>query len=122
MTITEDDNTTLVNGSQILELARRCPLLLPDDRNEPISAHSPKNEEKGFKLKQLYALLNCSTIETINLGDTGMIFIIDEDSKFNADNKLNELATAIWYEHVPAAAGVDCLVGTVLLCETSLLK
>ncbi len=53
----------------------------------------PKNPATGFTLDELYALLNCSTVEIVYLRN-GTILIIDEDGKYTSKAK-NALATGV---------------------------
>ncbi|GAC1381795.1 MAG: hypothetical protein NVS3B25_33480 [Hymenobacter sp.] len=57
----------------------------------------------------------------VRIGDTGMIFIIDEEGAIKNDPHLNEFATILWRHHDPRAAG-QYLFGKVLLCPTECLK
>ena len=116
----EIPNEGVVSGDAVLELARKCPLLLPVDSGDYLEGVLPKNKSH-FKLKELYALLGCDMIEVVYLGDTGMIFIIDENGAINGDPQLNEFATVLWRHHEPNAAG-QYLFGKVILCPTECLQ
>lgn len=120
--MTESNETAtegVVSGDAVLELARKCPLLLPVSSDDTIVGHLPKNKSH-FKLKELYALLGCDMIEVVYLGDTGMIFIIDENGAINGDPQLNEFATVLWRYYEPLAAE-QFLFGKVILCPTECL-
>jgi hypothetical protein len=53
-------------------------------------------------------------IEMVTLPD-GRVFVVNEEGKLRG-LPMNRRATALWYEAVPAARGVDVLVGDVVLC------
>jgi len=123
MTMTESKETfteSIINGADVLEMARKCPLLLPVGNDDTIVGHLPQNKAH-FKLKQLYALLGCDMIEVVEIGDTGMIFIIDEEGAIKNEPQLNEFATVLWRHYDPRAAG-QYLFGKVLLCPTECLQ
>ena len=116
----ENATEQVVSGDAVLEMARKCPLVIPVDSGDYLEAVLPQNKTH-FKLKELYALLGCDMIEVVELGDTGMIFIIDEEGAINGDPQLNEFATVLWRHHDPRAAG-QYLFGKVLLCPTEYLR
>lgn len=123
MTMTESTEPTtesIVNGDDILNLARQCPLLLPVSSEDTVVGHLPKNK-KDFKLKELYALLGCNYIEVVHIGNTGMIMVIDEEGALADQPQLNEFATILWRHHDPRAAE-QYLFGKVILCPTECLK
>ena len=115
----ETHEESTINGGDTLELARQCPLLLPVSSEDTIIGHLPENNQ-NFELKELYALLECDTIEVVYLGDTGMIMIIDEEGALKNEPEFNEFATVMWRHYEPLAAGQH-LFGKVLLCPTECL-
>ena len=76
---------------------------------------SPQNG-RSFKLAELYALLECQTVEVVRLTPE-LILIIDDEGKFRNPAYLNLLATYLWYQHQPEARGQDSIVGRALLCH-----
>lgn len=81
---------------------------------------NPRNG-RSFKLAELYELLECDLVDVVRLTDE-LILIIDDESKFKQPCVLNLAATYLWYQHVPAARGVDSIVGRVILCHDSQFK
>ncbi len=82
------------------------------------TAPQPVNPKNGrsFKLAELYELLDCRHVDVVWLTPE-LILIIDDEGKFRNPAYRNALASAHWYEHVPAARGVDCIVGRAILCH-----
>ena len=78
----------------------------------------PINPRNGthFRLPELYAALDCQTVDVVRL-TPDLILIIDDESKFREPCYLNLLATYLWYQHVPEARGLDAIVGRVILCH-----
>jgi hypothetical protein len=78
-----------------------------------------------FKLAQLYALLDCETIEVIYLkhdtSDDDLIMIGDEEGRLVDDPELNAEATKIYRESWNVGAPYD-IVGNVILCKSKMLK
>ena len=71
---------------------------------------------RSFRLAELYTLLDCRTVDVVRLTPE-LILIIDDESKFRTPAYLNLLATYLWYQHQPAARGVDSIVGRAVLCH-----
>ena len=90
------------------------PQLLDPQGAEP----QPLNPRNGrsFKLAELYAALDCQTVDVVRL-TPDLILIIDDEGKFREPCYLNLLATYLWYQHVPEARGLDAIVGKVILCH-----
>ena len=76
---------------------------------------SPANG-RSFKLPELYALLDCQTVDVVRLTEE-LILIIDDEGKFRHPAYLNLLATYLWYQHQPEARGQDSIVGRAILCH-----
>lgn len=82
----------------------------------------PKDEAVGFTLQELYALLDCSTIEVVHLSSTGegregdstrmIVLIVDEEGLLKP-NFVNEYATAMCREVNPTGY----IVGPALLAR-----
>ena len=81
---------------------------------------SPRNG-RSFKLAELYQLLDCQLVDVVRLTPE-LILIIDDEGKFRNPAYLNLLATYLWHQHVPAARGVDSIVGRVILCHDKQFK
>lgn len=91
--------------------------LLLDPHSTAATPVTPINGE-NFRLKELYELLDCHTVEVVPLTQD-LILIVDEEGKFRNPAYLNLLATYAWHKHVPQARGVDSIVGKAILCHTS---
>ncbi len=76
---------------------------------------------RSFKLAELYAMLDCRTVDVVRLTDE-LILIIDDEGKFREPAYLNLLATYLWHQHQPAARGVDAIVGRAILCHDKQFK
>lgn len=86
-------------------------LIQPDGSMQQVV---PANPVRGFTLDELYALLGCEMIETIELaGDLGETMVIDEEGKFNRPRKVNPRATILLHQ----AGGMldDYIVGPALI-------
>ena len=90
------------------------PHLLDPHSAEPQPV-SPRNGTH-FRLPELYALLDCRTVDVVRLTPE-LILIIDDESKFRNPCHLNLLATYLWYRHQPEARGQDSIVGRAVLCH-----
>ena len=103
----------------------------------------PENR-KDFKLRELYALLGCSCIDTLSLAD-GQVMVIDDEGKLDPDHDVNVTATLMFregrmnyhemceYMKTIEASGVpvidarivegdDYIAGDVLICEPEELR
>ena len=90
------------------------PHLLDPHATEP-QPITPRNGT-DFHLPELYAALDCQTVDVVRL-TPDLILIIDDEGKFRNPCYFNLLATYLWYQHVPAARGRDCIAGKVILCH-----
>lgn len=84
------------------------------DGQKPVET-KPENG-RSFTLKELYAKLNCKTVQVIRI-DSGFFMIMDEEGKYT---KLpNDIATAL-------AATVlfpgDFIVGDVIICPPKMFR
>ncbi|MFD1469886.1 hypothetical protein ACFQ48_16780 [Hymenobacter caeli] len=95
------------------------PHLLDPHSAEPRPVN-PANGE-SFKLAELYAMLDCRTVDVVRLTDE-LILIIDDEGKFREPTYLNLLATYLWHQHQPEARGVDAIVGRAILCHDKQFK
>ena len=95
---------------------------------DPASAQpqpvSPANG-RGFKLAELYRLLDCQTVDVVRVTEE-LILIIDDEGKFRNPAYLNLLATYVWHQHQGTlradARGVGCIVGRAILCHDKQFK
>lgn len=85
---------------------------LGEMRQEPEEV-TPENGE-NFKLKELYDMLDCDTIEHIYLSPC-QYMIIDENGKLN-DSDYNDLAT--YYFRKAHPQNHDFIVGNALICSS----
>jgi len=88
---------------------------------DPFSARpQPVQPANGrcFELAELYAMLDCKTVEVVRLSPE-LILIADEESKLRQPCYLNMTATYLWHQHQPDARGRDCIAGRALFCHTS---
>jgi hypothetical protein len=76
-------------------------------------------EPGKITLDQAYKLLDCDTVQLVPLGESGYVLLIDENGKYTDSPKMNLLASVAWYQQVPQARGVDCIVGPAILCHNS---
>lgn len=76
---------------------------------------SPASPEHGFTLTELYALIDCKTVEAIGLTEQGRSMWLDENGKLNAELRVNMKATDIL--HRAGGSYADYVVGRVLICE-----
>jgi hypothetical protein len=87
-------------------------LLRPDGTRQTIHPLRPKT---GFKLEELYSILECEIVQVIQTQD-GQLMIMDEESKIKANiPPVNPAATKLLHE----AGGMldDFIVGPVVLCN-----
>lgn len=80
---------------------------------------APLNKRDGFTLDELYALLSCTTIECVPLGE-GYQLVIDEDGKAKPDLPPNPMATRLLRQ----AGGMptDYVVGAALVVSARELQ
>jgi hypothetical protein len=82
---------------------------------------APKNGA-DFQLGELYAMLECDTIEVISLRDKDRsIMIMDEDGKMRQDWVLNQRATTLAMQNWAIFDG-DVIAGHALVCKDSELQ
>ncbi|WP_216726123.1 DUF3846 domain-containing protein [Hymenobacter siberiensis] len=113
--------TQEISGLDILPQALRCPLLIATNDDKPLASISPTNGS-DFELEQLYQALDCQTIEVVSIGETDMIFIIDEEGAINGDPQVNKLATSLYrFFDSDAQAAKSILFGDAILCHTTKL-
>lgn len=87
-------------------------LLKPDGS---ILDATPANKRTGFTLEEMYKLIDCETIQAIDLS-TGEIMVIDEESKLRAQvPPRNRRATMLL--HVAGGAPDDYIAGNALICS-----
>lgn len=91
-------------------------LFLPE---KPLPVAIEPAEPGKITLRQAYQLLDCATVQLVPLADSGYVLLIDEEGKYKPDAQMNLLASVAWYQHVPQARGVDCIVGKAILCHSS---
>ena len=85
-------------------------LLLVDGISREVTPENGKN----YTLKELYALLGCSSVEVVYpRGKKDYILICDDEGMFVSEPKVNHAASLI---------NGDGIVGNALLCHTSRLK
>jgi hypothetical protein len=80
----------------------------------------PQNPAEGFRLAELYALLDCQLVEVVHCHSreaSGKILIIDEEGKLKGDPIMNPEATRLsgLWPH-------DAIFGSALLCEDGEFK
>lgn len=81
---------------------------------------TPKNARAGFTLRELYALLDCSTVEVVALAD-GRTMVLDEDGKYREPRRpVNERATRLL--HLAGGMPTDFVTGDVLIVLRGELK
>ena len=76
---------------------------------------APADRVRGFTLEELYALLNCQTVEAIALAE-GDWLIMDEDAKGRTPRLAeNPVATKLLHQ----AGGIpwDVVLGPVMVCS-----
>lgn len=75
----------------------------------------PKVDEEGsyFDLEQLYSILECDCISIVNVPNSELILVCDEEGLFKQGATFNLMASTL--AETP-------LVGNVLLCHTSLVR
>lgn len=75
----------------------------------------PLNPKKGFSLRELYALIQCETVQAVGLAD-GRTMWMDEEAKLKSGLQfVNEKATKLLAD----AGGIpgDEVIGNVLITE-----
>lgn len=80
-----------------------------------LSIHPPENGSH-YKLKELYALLHCDTIEVLYSPTSRQWCIMDEEAKLKADSLMNEIASVIAWKQFSLSQG-DFLLGNILFCD-----
>ena len=86
---------------------------------------SPLNKKEGFKMDELYYLLDCSIVE-VQAIEGGQLMIIDEEGKLTG-KETNNHATQLWSNthKIPFQDLInsrDHIVGHVLLCSPEELQ
>lgn len=81
----------------------------------------PKNPKKGFQLKELYEMLDCTIVEVLYLGD-GTILIFDEEGLFDSSKATNGWATNRAAQIGAYMDPIRGIVGKVLHCKTTEFK
>lgn len=79
------------------------------------STVSPLDASAGFSLEEVYRLLECETVQHVNLAD-GRLMLMDEEAKIrNGQREINLTATRLLME----AGGLprDYIIGSVLVCS-----
>jgi hypothetical protein len=81
-----------------------------------ITKVEPRYPDKNFRLEELYKLLDCTTVQVIQLR-TKEIMIIDEEGKLRPDakKKVNLRATRIYNANF-GATDPDIIIGSALVC------
>lgn len=67
------------------------------EENGDIHEVTPMNPELGFKLNELYAMLECDIVEVLELHN-GNIMICNEESKLINEPVINQKATELFQE------------------------
>jgi hypothetical protein len=80
---------------------------------------SPRNAKKGFTLEELYLLLDCATVQMIEVGEGSMMWM-DEDGKYRPELRRNNRGTAL-LQNVGGAPD-DYVVGTILITNPGEVK
>jgi hypothetical protein len=87
-------------------------------------AVTPCNPKKGFTLEELYSLLSCDMVQTINgprVGERRTTAVLDEESKMKEGIPLNDRATRVFREGNLIFPN-DYILGDVLLVFAGELK
>ena len=77
----------------------------------------PRKKDKGFTLDELYELIECDTVEIVDLSN-GKLMVLDEEGKLKG-SKLNFFATAIYQSNTGV---IDNIVGNALVCGKGEVK
>ena len=85
-----------------------------DSNSQKPEEKTPENG-KNFKLKELYKMLDCKTIEVVGLSAC-QIMIIDEEGKLN-ELPYNDMATYYFRKAHPETR--DFIVGNALVCSSN---
>ena len=87
--------------------------------NGNVSVVKPANPEQGFTLDELYKLVECETVQMVNLLGNKTMWI-DEEGKFREVHEVNEMATTMLHK----AGGMpdDYIVGNALICDEGEVK
>jgi hypothetical protein len=88
-------------------------------RTDGVIRHVEPANGTNFTLKELYALLECDTIEVLYPDMDGAILICDENSKLSSDHQMNFVATALMEGRLFPG---DYVAGHALLCPDEMLK
>jgi hypothetical protein len=77
----------------------------------------PQNTEDGFTLKEIYALLECEMIQTIDVEDETKVLICDEEGKLKGgwQRLINSEASRLL--HKAGGSPFDMVVGHVLIVD-----
>lgn len=78
---------------------------------------TPRSAEEGFGLAELYAMLECQTVEVIHLDDPDFILIVDEEGKYG-EYEVNGIASRL----ARMDERRDEIAGRALLCPNSWFK
>ncbi len=84
------------------------------DGNGRAKLVQPSNRNHGFTLDELYKLLDCETVEVVNLHD-GRLMVIDEEGKFKENHFVNPKATRML--HLAGGMPDDYIAGLALICS-----
>lgn len=96
--------------------AARQPQLLDPQRSTP----EPLSQWNGRLISQSEAcrLLGCDGVEAVAV-TAELVFVLDKARKDRLPRVQNLAATAFWYQHQPAARGIDCICGRAILCHVT---
>ena len=76
---------------------------------------------KYFRAADFQEKLVCAGGELITLGRTGLVMIVDEESKLK-EKPYNHLATSFWLTIEPQMRGWDYVAGSAIICRRTMIK
>lgn len=96
--------------------AARLPQLLDPQRSTPQPL--PSWNGRLISVVEACRLLDCEGVEVIAV-TAELVFVLDKARKDRQPRLQNLVATSLWYQHQPAARGLDCICGRAILCHAT---
>ena len=78
------------------------------------------NNDKDFKLDELYKYLQCSLVDVISLNQDD-IMVVDDEGKLKANNVVNVNATMLAQEN-QAITSWDYIAGNAIVCNRKMIR
>jgi len=90
-------------------------------RTDGVMTECAPENGTDYELAQLYRMLDCQTVEVIELADTGWILVCDEESKCKAEEFIEVNVKATELAKYVLGPG-DYIAGPAILCPGASLS